>query len=224
MAEFSDIRAVSLDMGGTLIDPWPSVGHAYAEVARRHGVTNLSADELDRRFAMAWQAHSGFDYTRAGWAAVVDATFAGLTPEPPSRTFFDEIWGRFDQPDAWRIYEDATPALEELGRRGLKLAVISNWDKRLRPLLGDLKLSRHFAAIVISAEVGCRKPSQKIFRQAAGLLNFPPQSILHVGDGAEEDFAGAQAAGFQALLLDRHAGPAGGRRIGRLTELPALLA
>ena len=33
-----NVKAVTFDVGGTLIEPWPSVGHAYAEVAQRHGV------------------------------------------------------------------------------------------------------------------------------------------------------------------------------------------
>ena len=32
------LEAVSLDAGGTLFQPWPSVGEVYADVASRHGV------------------------------------------------------------------------------------------------------------------------------------------------------------------------------------------
>jgi len=35
---FGGIRAISFDVGGTLIRPWPSVGHVYAEVAAQQGV------------------------------------------------------------------------------------------------------------------------------------------------------------------------------------------
>jgi len=223
MTRFTEIRAVSFDVGGTLIDPWPSVGHVYAEVARQHGLKHLSADALNRRFAAAWKARSGFDYTRADWAELVARAFAGLTEKPPSRTFFDEIWSRFDQPDAWRVYDDVLPTVGALARRGLQLAVISNWDERLRPLLDKLGLSSHFAAIVISVEVGCRKPAPEIFRRAAARLELPPHAILHVGDSVEEDFAAARAAGFQALLLSRKARPAESRCIRSLMEMTALL-
>ena len=39
--------------------------------------------------------------------------------------------------------------------------------------------------------------------RAAALLAVPRASILHVGDSWDEDVAGAQAAGLQAVLLDR---------------------
>ena len=47
------IKAITFDVGGTLIEPWPSVGHAYAEVAARHGVT-VEPDEVTSRFVKAW--------------------------------------------------------------------------------------------------------------------------------------------------------------------------
>ncbi|MAU91119.1 MAG: HAD family hydrolase, partial [Gammaproteobacteria bacterium TMED182] len=81
------VEAITLDVGGTLIEPWPSVGHVYAEVAARHGV-QAEPEELTRRFVQAWQAQDAFQYTRDDWAAVVDATFEGLVTQLPSQTFF----------------------------------------------------------------------------------------------------------------------------------------
>ena len=40
---------VSLDVGGTLIQPWPSVGHVYAEVGERFGLKR-EPDELTSGF------------------------------------------------------------------------------------------------------------------------------------------------------------------------------
>lgn len=220
---FEDIRAVTFDMGGTLVEAWPSVGHVYAEVAAKHGIQNVLPEDLSQRFVAAFRARKQSPQTASEWAGVVDETFAGLAAEPPSRTFFREIYERFAQASAWRVYDDVTPTLLALTRRGFKLALISNWDERLRSLLGELKLERHFSAIAISIEVGCRKPSKKIFRHAAGLLKLPSQSILHVGDSAKEDFSGARAAGFQALLLDRKSESETDCCIRRLTELTSLL-
>ena len=43
------VEAITLDVGGTLIEPWPSVGHIYAEVAARN-VVQAEPVELTRRF------------------------------------------------------------------------------------------------------------------------------------------------------------------------------
>jgi putative hydrolase of the HAD superfamily len=185
------------------------VGHVYAEVAARHGIKRLSAVSLNRRFTAAWRAATDFSHSRADWAALVDATFRGLTDRPPSQTFFGELYARFASPDAWRIYEDVIPTLDALAARGLRLGIISNWDERLRPLLDRLKLAGYFEAIIVSREVGSPKPSRCIFEQA----------ILHVGDSLAMDVRGARAAGLQAVLVHRTGGV---RRAGRIKSLRAL--
>jgi putative hydrolase of the HAD superfamily len=213
------IKAVTFDVGGTLIEPWPSVGHIYAEVAARHGLKNLSAGALNTRFRAAWKARLGFAHSRFAWAELVDEVFAGLIPDAPSRTFFAALYERFAEANAWRIFEDVIPALDSLATHGIKLGVISNWDERLRPLLRSLNLDQYFEMFAISYEVGVCKPSAAIFNHAADKLGFPAGDILHVGDSLELDVTGAKAAGFHSLRIDRAAGQPDELR--SLAELPA---
>ena len=58
----------------------------------------------------------------------------------------------------------------------------------------------------------------RIFQAAAAHLNIPAEAILHIGDSASEDVAGARAAAMQSLLLKR------GRGLGPLASLEALPA
>jgi putative hydrolase of the HAD superfamily len=199
------IRAVSFDAGGTLIEPWPSVGHIYAEVATRFGVPEIPPQLLNDRFAAAWKQLRNFGYTQPEWAQLVDVTFAGLCEIVPSRTFFSELYSRFGQAKAWRVFDDVAPALEAMKAKGIRLAVISNWDERLRPLLHELGLEEAFEAIIVSCEVGSCKPSRLIFERASRQLGISPGEILHVGDRLDNDVAGAGAAGFQAAHLNRKA-------------------
>ena len=193
-------------MGGTLLKPWPSVGDVYAGVAARHGNTQIQPAALNQRFGRAWRARKQFNHSRDEWAALVDDTFAGLLERPPSETFFPELYDRFAEPEAWQYFEDVKPALDALAARGINLAIISNWDERLRPLLARLDLAKYFDAIIISCEVGFAKPSPVIFEHAAKKMGLaPPEFILHVGDSEEHDAQGALGAGFQARLLEREA-------------------
>jgi putative hydrolase of the HAD superfamily len=216
---FLPIRAVTFDVGGTLIEVWPCVGHVYAEVAARNGIKGLSPTSLNRRFAAAWRAAKRFGYSRSDWAALVDATFLGLTERPPSRTFFAELYDHFSTPGAWHIFDDVIPALQTLAGRGLKLGVVSNWDERLRPLLEHLRLARYFETIVVSGEVGTAKPAAAIFQHAIQRLQLPPEAVLHVGDDLSMDVRGARAAGLRALRLQRGDGP---RRPGCIASLREL--
>ncbi len=215
----SSIRAVTFDVGGTLIECFPSVGHIYSEVATRHGHRGIPPDLLNRRFAAAWRAFENFQHTRSQWAALVDATFRKLMAQPPSETFFAEVYDEFARPGAWQVFEDVVPTLEALATRGLKLGIISNWDDRLRPLLRQLRLDHWFQAVVISCEVGAPKPAKGIFDRAAMELSLSPQNILHVGDSLAADVRGARAAGFHAMLLRRESRTARSNEIHTLRQL-----
>ena len=217
------IQAVTFDVGGTLIEPWPSVGHVYAEVAASHGITNLSHEELQRRFVTVFHRRARAIHSEEDWAELVDEIFAGLVAEPPSKTFFPDLYERFAQAAAWRIYPDVEPAFAALAGRGLKLGVVSNWDARLRPLLITLGLARNFETIVVSCEVRASKPAPAIFQKAAEQLHLTPDTILHVGDSFEMDVAGARTAGFKALQIERNAKPIRAGQIESLLDLLPLV-
>ena len=223
MRDSTKIQAVTFDVGGTLIEPWPSVGHVYAEVAASNGISNLSHQELQSRFVAAFRRRTRPLHSADEWAEIVDATFAGLVTEPPSKTFFLQLYERFAQPAAWRIYPDVEPTLAALAERGVKLGVVSNWDDRLRPLLDALGLACRFDTIVVSSEIGVSKPAPGIFRKAAELLRTPPQAILHVGDSFEMDVEGARAAGLQARQIERTARPIRAGQIDTLLDLLSIV-
>src|SRR3974390_3067287 len=115
------IRAVTFDVGGTLIEPWPSVGHVYADVAKRHGWPELSDEALNRGFGKAWASLSVFRYTKAEWLGLVKATFKEVIAEPVGLALFSELYEQFSAPESWHVYEDVVPTLQVLSRRGLKL-------------------------------------------------------------------------------------------------------
>jgi|SRR5436190_3538903 len=193
----ADIKAVTFDVGGTLIEPWPSVGHVYADVAETHGHP-YDPGTLNQRFRTAWKAKQNFRHTRADWAALVRATFGMEECDK----FFPELYERFASAKVWRVFDDVRPALLRLKEQRLKLGVISNWDERLRPLLDQLELTPFFDAIVVSNEVGFCKPAPEIFREAVQLLKVPGEQVLHVGDSQTEDVEGARKAGLQSVIRE----------------------
>ncbi|MBI3192097.1 MAG: HAD hydrolase-like protein, partial [Pedosphaera parvula] len=147
------IQTITFDVGGTLIEPWPSVGHVYAEVAGRFGVDGVAVEALNQRFAAAWRAKVNFDYSQPAWFELVRQTFGEHARTLPD-DYFPALYERFAEPDAWRTYDDVVPALEQLATSGLRLAVISNWDDRLHVLLERLNLRHFFERVIVSCDVG----------------------------------------------------------------------
>lgn len=216
-----NIQAVTFDVGNTLLQPWPSVGHVYSHVASDHGVQGCSVNELNFRFAEAWRSRTNFDYSTSAWCDIVRLTFGDKAARLPE-SFFNALYNRFSEPDVFRVYPDVVPTLESLASRGYKLGVISNWDDRLPGLLERLKLHSYFDAIIVSCDIGFTKPSPVIFEQAERKLALPARAILHVGDSTAEDVEGALNAGLAALHLDRDE-PLGEGRIPSLSDLEWLL-
>ena len=210
------IHAVTFDVGGTLIEPWPSVGHVYAGVAAEHGVAGLCANALNRRFGAAWVKNGCRAESCEDWRAVVRDTFRDWPSLQDNEAFFSSLYDRFTLSKVWRVFDDVAPALETLKTAGIRLGILSNWDDRLRPLLERLHLSRWFEVVVISAEAGCRKPDPAVFLRAADAFGLPPGRILHVGDSWEHDVVGARGAGLDAVHLRRGAAEAD-RRVGCTT-------
>jgi putative hydrolase of the HAD superfamily len=217
------IRAITLDVGGTLIQPWPSVGHVYARVAAEFGLPGLPPQWLNDQFKCAWAARGAFDYTRPAWHRLVNRTFAGVIQQPVATECFDRIYQQFAQAESWQTFADVVPTLKHLRDRRIRLGVISNWDERLEPLLERLDLARWFEAIVVSHQLNCVKPAPAIFRHAAERLGCDPEEILHVGDSAEDDVAGARAAGFQAARIDRSDPGSSKETVSDLSALVGLL-
>jgi epoxide hydrolase-like predicted phosphatase len=68
-------------------------------------------------------------------------------------------------------------------------------------------LSELFDAVVISAEVGMRKPEPRIFLHAAGLLGIEPQECIFIDD-IEANITAAEQLGFTGVLHDAADGTA----------------
>jgi len=104
------------------------------------------------------------------------------------------------------------PLLRRLAER-YRLAVVSNFDYTPTALdiLGRAGVVELFDTIVVSDEVGWRKPRRDIFDVALTRLGVPAEAALFVGDRADMDVLGAQQIGMDAAWInrDREAFPAG---------------
>ncbi len=86
-----------------------------------------------------------------------------------------------------------------------KLALISNFDHppHVHRLLDDLALRPFFDAVVVSGDVGVKKPDPAIFAPALAQTGLVADEVIFVGDSPEDDVAGAQAAGLWPVLIRR---------------------
>ena len=240
---FASVRAVLFDAVGTLIRPDPPVAQVYCRLGRRFGST-LSLSQVDARFKAAFARHQTEDANssttqhpargrfargatdnqqeRQRWQRIVAEVFHDI-PCAEDR-LFTALWDHFAQCQHWAVYDDVASTWDQLAAHGLSLGIASNFDDRLPALChgkSPLARCRH---LFWSADIGYPKPSPEFFLEVKRRLGLTPPEILLVGDDRENDYYGAQAAGWVAVFLDRRQQQAaGGQTVYNLRQLVDLL-
>lgn len=206
------LKAIFFDAAGTLLYLTRSVGHHYALVGSEIGLT-LDAAELDRAFAAAWRSmprRVAIEGPRENddkdwWRELVNLVLKDVAPsldELDRDNFFEIAYEHFAEAGVWELYPEVIEVLENLRPR-FQLAVVSNFDGRLRLILEQLGVSKFFSHIFISSELGADKPDPEIFRRALRIANLQPNEALHVGDDPKRDWEAARAAGLEVFALER---------------------
>jgi putative hydrolase of the HAD superfamily len=139
------------------------------------------------------------------WRELVGHVFdqvAPLVSELDRDNFFEVAYEHFAKPGVWELYPEVPEVLEQL-QPHFELAVISNFDGRLRFILRHLGISKYFAHVFISSELGADKPDREIFLRAITIMHLKADQVLHVGDDPERDWKAASAAGLHVFRLDR---------------------
>jgi putative hydrolase of the HAD superfamily len=201
-------RIIFFDAVGTLIHPEPSAPTVYASVGRRLG-SRLDEAAIAVRFRAAFRRQEEADYAAglrtneereiARWRAIVREVLDDI-PDPEA--CFQELFTYFARPDAWRCVAETAEVLVALAARGHVLGIASNFDRRLRGLVESWPALRPIRHLVISSEIGWRKPSGDFFAAMCRQAGSPPQQLIYVGDDLANDYEGARAAGLKAVLFD----------------------
>lgn len=109
-----------------------------------------------------------------------------------------------------RLYPGALELLARLRSVGLRVVLVSNAQScYTRPELAMLGLEYAFDRIVISSEIGVRKPSPAIFRRAAQAEGVAPCRVLMVGNDERSDIMGAAGAGIDGVYMRTEISPTG---------------
>jgi putative hydrolase of the HAD superfamily len=207
-------RTIFIDAAGTLIEPAEPVAAVYA---RYFGAAGHEVEEgrIRKAFGEVFAALPPPDYPpqgdghaaeRAWWQRLVRETAerCGLPREAAeSEALFDSLFNHYASGRAWKVFPEVVEVLDALQADGYQLAVVSNFDHRLHRILDDLELRTRFAAVINSAYACSRKPDPGIFHDALAWLDQWPGEVVHIGDSAEADRAGAENVGIRAFLLDR---------------------
>jgi putative hydrolase of the HAD superfamily len=184
-------RAVVFDLWDTLVDF--DVAAAQAVQAEMAGRLGLDPDEFHEAWIAARAeretgplavALAGFGADEALARELIEfrsaATRVQLVPRP-----------------------GAIETLHELARRGIARGLITVCSEDVELVWGETAFAGLFESEVFSCSSGLAKPDPRIYELACGELGVSPEEALFVGDGANDELAGAERVGMRAVLIHR---------------------
>jgi FMN phosphatase YigB (HAD superfamily) len=223
------IRLVSFDIWGTLVAAPPNLH----ELLARHLAEQTGGDPSNIAHRIRTMGRE-FDRTaiRSGrdipsLEKLLQLARAVGVSDPLADVLHHEVKRHLESAPPYLIEPAACRDLWLwLQSRGIEIAFASNSGfisgELMRGVLASLGLLHPTTRCVFSDELGVAKPSAEFFRQVAG--EHDPATVLHVGDSADSDIAGATDAGMSALHYLRTGTPVDHvTQIGSISLLPSLI-
>jgi putative hydrolase of the HAD superfamily len=212
------VRAVAFDYRDTLAEFRWDDGLWRCGVAAMLAAVGADAAQAERAAALL---RAGFadrdpaDLTEVDYTAVVTAVLGELGVDAPAALVRRGIEAEYRMwAPARHVHPDALALLDGVRAQGLRCAVVANtFDPPglFRADLGAQGIAERVDAIVLSCELGVRKPHPAVYAAVTGALGVAPGEVLFVGDRFSDDVAGPRAAGMQACLAAWYRHDPGGR-------------
>lgn len=203
-----ELRVVTFDCYGTLVDWEGGAGSFLYELALRHGDPGPGPGQTlrDRWEALQFGLLGG-PY-RSYREILADSLRAwceerGYGWEPAD----GEALARAMR--SWQPFPDTRPALRQAREHGLRLVIVSNTDHDIMDhTLRQIGVP--FDDVILAEDARAYKPSDRMFELALERIGEPPDAVLHVAFGFKYDIAPAQRHGMRTAWVNRHAAAAPG--------------
>jgi putative hydrolase of the HAD superfamily len=141
------------------------------------------------------------------YSTVVSRTLAlcGYSSKPTDKAIVEAAEAFMDCWIRSRTMEKSVPSILRRLKKMYTLGVVSNlaYSPAVSRTLARFGVAELFDAIIVSADVGWRKPSPKIFRKALQTMRISESETVYVGDELDHDIEGAKKVGMHTVLLKR---------------------
>ena len=219
------LEAVVFDVDFTLAKPGPDLGpEGYRKLGERFGLELDPAryDDARRDAIATLKRHPELDHDEEVWVLFTEQIIQGMGGAGDTYHCAVAMTRAWERAEHFELFDDALPVLDELRRRGLKLALLSNTGRDLDEFVAHHHIQ--VDAILTSRVHGKTKPHEAIFRALLAELRVEAAAAAMVGDDPSDDVDGARAVGMRAWLIDRDGRfPDHPNRLADLRALPAAL-
>jgi FMN phosphatase YigB (HAD superfamily)/sugar phosphate isomerase/epimerase len=206
------IDAILFDMGGTLRRATAREFSEKVNLCRQIlELTSWKADPVDFARLLDTRANAYRKWSRQKLAELNEIGFwtqwmlPELAAEKVSALAVDlnQIWRNADR--IYQVLPDAKETILGLFRAGYRLGLVSNTTSSVEApnLLDELSVSGCFEAVVLSCQVGIRKPRPEILLEATRCMGIQPERCAYIGNLPDRDVAAARSAGFGFTVILR---------------------
>lgn len=204
----NDIKVVFLDAEGTFLRFYPSLGEIYKDLFGRYGIIvdpGKTEEALRSAYRKVFQETIkpplNGEICKEAWKRVFEQVFKHLKSYPQFEILFKEAFDFFSKPECVEVIPGFREFINSLKKRGIKCAIISNWDCRLYSVLEGHGLLHHFDAVFLGCEVGYLKPDLRIFQIALDHFKVTPEETLMIGDSLKDDIEPAKQLQMKYLHI-----------------------
>ena len=181
------MRAVIFDLWDTLVE-WPA---EEAAVLKRAIAEHAGGEDFDSR----WQASY-----RASQTGPLAEVYRSLGV--PDRHVDGHVKAAHEfARRVLRLRDGARETFAELRRRRVKLGLITVCSEDVPGVWPETELAGLFDAETFSSECGLVKPEPEIYLRTAEALGVEPDECFFIGDGANDELAGAERVGMTPVLF-----------------------
>ncbi|NIO21160.1 MAG: haloacid dehalogenase type II [Candidatus Aenigmarchaeota archaeon] len=208
MAIFSEVKALTFDFFGTILDLGGSLTPYIAGFLKSKG-----SDETPNRFWEKWRyrqrieqyqdtimmmGHSGY-HEAARRGLVWTLKLYGISFSTEEIMKLMEAWKELSP------FPEVVPALERLKTR-YKLVALSNGEPHFLDHLAKNRIQWNFDNIISVEVMGAFKPHPGVYRRAAAILELEVGECMMVSSNSF-DVVGARSCGFRGAFVDRYGLP-----------------
>ena len=217
-AEFTDIKGVIFDYGGTI----DTNSVHWAEVLwAAYEQLNVPVEKQDFRDAYVYgeraMAKHPLVKTTDNFHQVLRIKthlqighlfeLGILKADATERVIYAEGIADICYNHVLEVLKMARPVVAKLAEK-YKLVLVSNFYGNIETILKDFQLDSYFSHIVESSVVGVRKPDPAIYQLGVDAMGFKPEEIVVIGDSYTKDMVPAKKVGCHVVWLS---GPAWGK-------------
>ncbi|HZK62453.1 MAG TPA: HAD family hydrolase, partial [Anaerovoracaceae bacterium] len=208
-----NIEAIFFDMGGTLRRNSPRNEVEKLSISKKIITilnSSISVEELTKLLTYRQQAYEEWASNNLLELDEIRLWTEWMLPEFPveliSRNAMElnEIWR--DAICTRKMFPETHEIIPGLYRNGYRLGLVSNTTSSVdsHRMLQNEGLASYFDVIILSCNIGKRKPGPEILLEAVEKMELLPCNCAYVGDRPDWDVVAARGAGFGTTIILRN--------------------